>query len=437
MRQVEPALTSTADKMVSIATKFSTINATLTRVEESTTKMSGLLETNCTQLQQLRDNETARVAAMQEHHDQLDNMDAVLSRIYNNVMKSVNLAQEVDLKILASRQTASVDNQHPPAPGLISPPRPSETDTTQPPPDDSVPNANTTMGDSPVARLAAPHQFANISLGPEGFIGQRASSHLSGNCPPSFPEGLPRASSRQAHFKHPTDYRFKGSRPTEVDTLQDPMAPTNMGGQVESPRPSNKERQARNRKMSIYDVAGLASTAYHGNHYGVEWLDIPFIHQCGYQTILPAAAKDVLLCYRDIQQRHRKVRQAWTNPHTHILGPLVDRILEKGLPVFPKLLTLTAKETVSFYDKFQELLSGYLLPLMPFDVIWLAFNFKGLFNLGLGTECYADCAAAMMEVLPRLLPPHDLEVQVAISAVCNKSKKWLRSFLAGVGTRGP
>jgi hypothetical protein len=69
MRQVELALTSMADKMVSVANKVSTINATLSRVEESTTKMSGLLETNCTRLQQLRDNKTARVAAMQEHRD--------------------------------------------------------------------------------------------------------------------------------------------------------------------------------------------------------------------------------------------------------------------------------------------------------------------------------------------------------------------------------
>ncbi len=170
MRQVELALTSTADKMVSVATKFLTIDATLTRVEESTTKMSGLLETNRAQLQQLQDNKTARVAAMQEHHNQLDNMDAVLSCVYDNVMKSVNLAQEVDSKISASCQMASVDNQHPPAPGLISPPRPSETDTTQPPPDDSVPDTNTTMGGSPVARLVAPHRFANVSLIPRALL---------------------------------------------------------------------------------------------------------------------------------------------------------------------------------------------------------------------------------------------------------------------------
>jgi hypothetical protein len=59
---------------------------------------------------------------------------------------------------------------------------------------------------------------------------------------------------------------------------------------------------------------------------------------------------------------------------------------------------------------------------MPFDVIRLEFNFKGLFVPGLETECYADCAAAMVEMLPHLLPPHNTEVQVAISAVRGESK---------------
>jgi hypothetical protein len=83
---------------------------------------------------------------------------------------------------------------------------------------------------------------------------------------------------------------------------------------------------------------------------------------------------------------------------------------------------LTAKGTVQFYDKLQELLVEYLIPLMPFDIIRLEFNFEGLFVPGLDTESYADCAAILMEVLPLLLPSHDLKVQVAISAVHGKSK---------------
>jgi hypothetical protein len=195
-----------------------------------------------------------------------------------------------------------------------------------------------------------------------------------------------------------------------------------MGGCIESPRPSNKERQARNRRTSLFDVAGLASSDYHGGQWGKQMLDIPFIHLCGYRMILPAAAEDILLCYRDIQQVHKKVCQGWTNPRMQISGPSVEQILEKGILVFPKLTTLTAKDTVHFYDKLQELSAGYLLPLMPFDVIHLDFNFEGLFVPGLGTECYVDCAAALMEVLPRLIPTLDSEVQVAISAVRGESK---------------
>jgi hypothetical protein len=102
--------------------------------------------------------------------------------------------------------------------------------------------------------------------------------------------------------------------------------------------------------------------------------------------------------------------------------------LEKGILVFPKLTTLRAKDTVHFYDKLQELSAGYLLPLMPFDVIRLNFNFEGLFVPGLGTECYADCAAALMEVLPRLIPTLDSEVQVAILAVRGESKNGYNLF---------
>jgi hypothetical protein len=86
-------------------------------------------------------------------------------------------------------------------------------------------------------------------------------------------------------------------------------------------------------------------------------------------TNMVSVANRFLLCYQDIQLVHCKVCQWWTNPRTHVSGPSVERILEKGLTVFPKLSTLTAEDTVHFYDKLQELLAGNLLPLMPFDVI--------------------------------------------------------------------
>jgi hypothetical protein len=77
---------------------------------------------------------------------------------------------------------------------------------------------------------------------------------------------------------------------------------------------------------------------------------------------------------------------------------------------------------VTFYDKLKELSVVYLIPLMPFDAICLEFNFEGLFVPGLGTDRYKDCASALMEILPRLLPPTNLEVQAKISAVRSKLK---------------
>ncbi len=333
MRQVDQALSVTATRMTSLADTVTTIESTLTNVATSTTRMNELLDANCTQLQQLRDNETARVAAMQEHRDRLDTMDTFMGRVHEKVMMSVNLALEVDSKLSATRQATLLDTQErPPAQGLISPPRPSSTGTTQQPSDDAAPDDNTNMDGSQPASSTAPHRFANVRLGPDSSpISQRASTYPPGNRPPTSLNGLPRANSRSAHFEHPPDPRFHDSRSLHVDTSPDPMDPPNPGGQIESPRPSDKERQARIHKTSIYDIAGLASPAYHGNQYGNATLEISFIHMCGYQSISTALAEDVLLCYRDIQQVHRKVRQGWTNPRTQFSGPLVERILDKGL----------------------------------------------------------------------------------------------------------
>jgi hypothetical protein len=72
---------------------------------------------------------------------------------------------------------------------------------------------------------------------------------------------------------------------------------------------------------------------------------------------------------------------------------------------------------VEFYDKLQKLSAGYLLPLMPFDTVKLSFNFKGLCPPGLGTLHYAKIGAALMEVLPRILPASILDVHSAITTV--------------------
>ncbi len=58
---------------------------------------------------------------------------------------------------------------------------------------------------------------------------------------------------------------------------------------------------------------------------------------------------------------------------------------------------------------------------MPFDAISLANNYEGLFPPGLGTDAYAECGTAILELLPRLLPTSNIEVQAKLSAVLNTS----------------
>jgi hypothetical protein len=59
---------------------------------------------------------------------------------------------------------------------------------------------------------------------------------------------------------------------------------------------------------------------------------------------------------------------------------------------------------------------------MPFDAICFSNNYEGLFPPGLGTEAYVECCAAVLELLPRLLPMSHLEAQATISAIANESR---------------
>jgi hypothetical protein len=90
----------------------------------------------------------------------------------------------------------------------------------------------------------------------------------------------------------------------------------------------------------------------------------------------------------------------------------VEYILEKALPVFPRLKSLEVTDVVQFYDSLQKISMRYLLPLMPFDSICLAFGFKGLCPPGLGTIQYAAIGLVWMDVLPRILPKEDLDVEL-------------------------
>jgi hypothetical protein len=108
---------------------------------------------------------------------------------------------------------------------------------------------------------------------------------------------------------------------------------------------------------------------------------------------------------------------AWVNHCTQQRGPSIDRILEKGIPVFPKLASLVVDSTVEFYDKLQKTSALFLLPLMPFDSINLHMGFEGLCPPGLGLPWYAKIATDLMEVLPRLLPDVDSQVTSLMTVV--------------------
>jgi hypothetical protein len=190
-----------------------------------------------------------------------------------------------------------------------------------------------------------------------------------------------------------------------------------LGGAIVSPRTSDRERLARDLKLSRYDIASLAIANYHGKEDGVQMLMEQFIHNCGYSSLLPESPKDILICYRDIIMVHHKVINGWVNYRTGRSSPSVEYILEKALVHFPTLKSLEGREVVKFYDKLQKQLMGYLLPLMPFDTIKLSFNFEGLCTPGLGTLCYAEIASALMEVLPHLLPTTIPDVHSALTTV--------------------
>jgi hypothetical protein len=105
----------------------------------------------------------------------------------------------------------------------------------------------------------------------------------------------------------------------------------------------------------------------------------------------------------------------------HFSGLVVEYILEKALPVFPHLNSLEVVDVVQFYNSLQKILMRYLFPLMPFNSICLAFGFKGLCPLDLGTIRYTAIALAWMDVLPRILPKDDSDVQLVKFLVGHES----------------
>jgi hypothetical protein len=173
--------------------------------------------------------------------------------------------------------------------------------------------------------------------------------------------------------------------------------------------------------MNRFDSVGLANLEYHIGDFGVDSLTEAIISKCGYQSFHVDHPEDVLLCFQEIVNIHRVVVQTWTNARTHFSRPVVEYILEKALPVFPRLQGLDVADTVNFYDGLQKISMRYLLPLMPFNSICLAFGFEGLCPPGLGTVCYSAIASAWMDVLPCLLPVKESEVESTVFTVSVES----------------
>jgi hypothetical protein len=126
-----------------------------------------------------------------------------------------------------------------------------------------------------------------------------------------------------------------------------------LGGPIISPRQWDRARVAQAAGVSSLDVAALGCQEYHGYGEGYYPLTPDIIFRCGYKNHTGDA---VIACHHDIILLHRKVLDLWVNTRTQQHGPSVKRILDKGLPVFPTLTSLTVDATVEFYDKFQKML---------------------------------------------------------------------------------
>ena len=187
-------------------------------------------------------------------------------------------------------------------------------------------------------------------------------------------------------------------RPQEVDVKYDSDEEAHLpqGGQIVTPRHWDQCQLAHTAGHSPLDAAALACREYHGYQRGYYPLTAEIIFSCGYRD----AHGGVSLYCNDIILLHRRVLDAWENRRTQQCGPSVDRILEKGLLVFPRLDSLEVSATVDFYDKLHKTSALFLLPLMLFDAINLNTGFEGLCPPGLSLQRYAEIAGVLMEVLP-------------------------------------
>jgi hypothetical protein len=164
--------------------------------------------------------------------------------------------------------------------------------------------------------------------------------------------------------------------------------------------------------ISPHDIAGLANRNYHSGELGFYTLDCKTIDACGYTEINMA---DVIGSYNDIILVHEHIITNWEGHYTE--SPQIDWILEKGLPTFPHLHSLTVEVAVGWYDKIQKLLMIYLIPVTTFDCVMIKMGYEALCIPGTGTSCYPAAARILMELLPCILLRSDNEVNSLINMV--------------------
>jgi hypothetical protein len=171
--------------------------------------------------------------------------------------------------------------------------------------------------------------------------------------------------------------------PSNIDT----STGTGLGGMITTPCFVDRFHVAWAKNTSKFDLASLAEAKYHIGKMGVEVLTPQIISNCGYQSFHRDHPEDILLCYSEIANIHCLILQGWTNYWMHFSGPVVEYILKKALPVFPRLNSLEVVDIIKFYDSVQKISMKYPLPLMLFVLICLAFGFEGLCPPGWGRSC--------------------------------------------------
>jgi hypothetical protein len=180
--------------------------------------------------------------------------------------------------------------------------------------------------------------------------------HGGGQRHPSFPQSI----IEDFDFTHRSDARADGGPPhggtacfpppgkhvrfppSDIDTSNGTVP----GGKITTPCFMDRSHVACTKNTSKFDLVGLAEAKYHIGNMGVKVLTLQIINNCGYQSFHRDHPEDILLCYSEIANIHRIILQGWTNYRTHFSGPVVEYILKKAFPGFPRLNSLGLADVV-------------------------------------------------------------------------------------------